>query len=101
MAPLAQAEKDALTSQILQDLAGTPYACSSLTKLTNGTTNFVSRGLLNQPLHDGTALTTKSIIVKHSTNFAAVNQDFPLDISRCVHTRLHPGLALEAHRHKC
>jgi hypothetical protein len=91
MAPLEQSEKDELTARILQQLSKTPYACSSLTQLTNGTTNFVFRGTLTQPLRlqnrveEGTGLMiTKTVVLKHYTAFAALNKDLPIDISRCV-----------------
>ncbi|KAI0123196.1 kinase-like domain-containing protein [Xylariales sp. AK1849] len=93
MAPLEQSEKDELRAQILHKLSGTLYACSSLTQLTNGTTNFVFRGTLIQPLPPhlqddltgGTATSTiRTVIVKHATAFAALNKDFPIDLSRCV-----------------
>jgi hypothetical protein len=91
MAPLEQSETDEITAQILQQLSKTPYACSSLTRLTNGTTNFVFRGTLTRPLplcprdglEEGTS-TAKTVIVKHSTDFAAVNKDLAINISRCV-----------------
>ncbi|KAI1644676.1 kinase-like domain-containing protein [Daldinia loculata] len=87
MAPLSQAEKDALVSKVLGELSGTPYACSSLTHLTNGTTNFVFRGKLTHPIRadGGDQSTTTTVIIKHSTEFAAVNKDFPLDPSRAFY----------------
>ncbi|ORY61717.1 kinase-like domain-containing protein [Pseudomassariella vexata] len=87
MAPLDKAEEDALIQQILEQLSQTPYACSSLTKLSGGTANFLYRGTLLQSLYsqDGaTKATTKTVVVKSSTNFAAANRDFPLDVTRCV-----------------
>jgi hypothetical protein len=87
MAPLEQAEKDVLSTQIVQQLSQTPYASSSLSELSGGTTNFVFRGILAQtlPIQDGNVTTsTKSVIIKHSTDFVAINRDFPLDVSRCV-----------------
>ncbi len=87
MAPPSEKEKSEISARILQGLSETPYACSQLTALTNGTTNFVFRGTLVQPLpaQDGTSTVgPRSVIIKHSTDFVAVNKDFPLDISRCV-----------------
>ena len=90
MAPLDQPENDELSSRVSQHLSHTRYACSSLTRLSSGTTNFVFRGILAQPLlryQDGmTASAAHTIIVKHSTDYVAVNRDFPLDVSRCVIT---------------
>ncbi|KAH6681391.1 kinase-like domain-containing protein [Halenospora varia] len=95
MPPLEQSEKDELLAHILRELSKTPYACDSLIQLTNGTTNFVFRGTLTQPLHlhlpngleeeTATAIeATNTVIVKHSTEFAAVNKALPIDVSRCV-----------------
>ncbi|KAH8807339.1 kinase-like domain-containing protein [Xylogone sp. PMI_703] len=85
MAPLEKAEMDALIARILQRFSGTPYACSSLIQLTNGTTNFVFRGTLTHPIEGGAAPTAATtVIVKHSTSFAALNKDLPIDIYRCV-----------------
>jgi hypothetical protein len=93
MAPLEQSEKDHLIARILQQLSKSPYACSSLTQLTNGTTNFVFRGTLSQPLRfrDGIGkrtdtATTDTVIIKHSADFCAVNKDLPINVSRCVIT---------------
>ncbi|KAI0853629.1 kinase-like domain-containing protein [Daldinia vernicosa] len=87
MAPLSQAEKDALISKVLGQLSGTPYACSSLTHLTNGTTNFVFRGKLAHPIRadGGDQSTTTTVIIKHSTEFVAVSKDFPIDPSRAFY----------------
>lgn len=85
MAPLTQEETEELSARILQELQGTPYACSSLIRLTKGTTNFVFRGYLITPLHDETStITTNSVIIKHAAEFVAVNKDFLLDVSRSV-----------------
>ena len=82
MAPLSQAEEDALSAHVLQRLSQTgTYACSSLTQLTSGTTNFVYRGILEKPLPKNASTT---IIVKHFTDFVAINRDMPLDLNRCV-----------------
>ncbi|TVY43400.1 hypothetical protein LOCC1_G003933 [Lachnellula occidentalis] len=100
MPPLSQPEKDQLIAQISLELSKTPFACKSLTQLTNGTTNFVFRAVLTHPLPldalDGgagnaestttaaAATSTKTVIIKHSTAFAALNKDLPIDVSRCV-----------------
>jgi hypothetical protein len=79
MAPPTDEEKAALQQAILAQLAPTPFACTGpLTALTNGTTNFVFRGTLATPQSDG----SESIIIKHSTDYAAVNKDFPVDVTR-------------------
>lgn len=96
MAPLNQEEKDALVSRVTQELSGTPYACSSLTQLTNGTTNFVFRGELVKPIPadngesgSGSGSTATTVIIKHSTEFAAANKDFLIDASRAVCVFFH------------
>jgi hypothetical protein len=91
MAPLNQAEEDAIAASIVQELSETPYACTSLTQLTGGTANFVYRGFLAQPLPADDGSTAKSVIIKHSTDFVAINRDFPLDVTRCV---IMPSLPL-------
>ncbi|EFY84305.1 hypothetical protein J3458_019990 [Metarhizium acridum] len=86
MAPLTQDEQTALAKQVLQQLSTTPYACSSLDQLSGGTANFLYRGTLLKPLapqhHDDQP--AKTVVVKRSTDFVAINRDFPLDITRCV-----------------
>ncbi|GKZ22755.1 hypothetical protein AbraCBS73388_008925 [Aspergillus brasiliensis] len=71
-------DKDLLTT-ISQELAGTRYA-SSLTPLSGGTANFVYRAQLDQPLPDG----TKSVILKHTEAFIALNREFKLPAERCL-----------------
>ncbi|KAI1170920.1 kinase-like domain-containing protein [Nemania sp. FL0916] len=80
MAPLTQAEEQALIQKVLHRLEGSSYACSALTKLSGGTANFLYRGDLIQPLGSGAA---ETVIVKVSTDYVAINRDFPLDITRC------------------
>lgn len=74
-------EERAFTQQILDRLATSPYACSSLSRLTGGTANFLYRGTLHQPLPFPDA---RTVIVKCSTEYVAINRDFPLDVRRCV-----------------
>lgn len=92
MAPLNEGEEQELVRQILDHLSQIPYACSTLTKLSGGTANFLYRGVLLQPL-EGEAGTkaAQTVVIKRSTGYAAVNRDFPLDVSRCVfeETMLH------------
>lgn len=99
MAPLNQEEKDAIFSKVLQGLSGTPYACSSLTQLTNGTTNFVFRGELVKPIptDNGSGSTATTVIIKHSAEFAALNKDLPIDASRVVCTSRAPRYVALTH----
>ncbi|KIH95103.1 hypothetical protein SPBR_03490 [Sporothrix brasiliensis 5110] len=81
MAPPTDEEKDVLQQALLARLAPTPFACTGpLTALTSGTTNFVFRGVLAHPTADG----APSIVIKHATDYAAANKDFPLDVTRSL-----------------
>jgi len=77
---LQQIEKEQFGIQISQQLSQTTYACSSLTVLSGGTANFLFRGILAQPLQNG----TKTVVIKHSKEYVAANRNFKLDVSRCV-----------------
>ncbi|KAJ3580234.1 hypothetical protein NPX13_g339 [Xylaria arbuscula] len=81
MAPVTATEEQALTKQAQDVLEGTPYACSELLALGGGTANFLYRGVLRQPLPGTTSSAT--VIVKLSTDYVAINRDFPLDVTRC------------------
>ncbi|OAQ98615.1 hypothetical protein LLEC1_02086 [Akanthomyces lecanii] len=81
MAPMEPQEKKRLIASIVHELSATPYACSELEPLPSGTTNFTYRG------HLATALPRtdeQTVIVKHTTSYAALNKDFPIDVSRCL-----------------
>ncbi|KAE9371768.1 hypothetical protein N431DRAFT_410770 [Stipitochalara longipes BDJ] len=68
MAPLEPAEEDTIATQLLQQLSGTLYACSSLSPpLSSRPGNFVYRGILAQPIPTQGGATAKSIIIKHYT----------------------------------
>ena len=69
-----------ITAKINQSLISTPYDCTSLTRLSGGTANFVYRGILQRPLDDG----TKTVIIKHAEEFLASAKDFKLTADRCV-----------------
>ena len=72
----------AITSPILDELLSTPYACSSLSRLSGGTANFVYRGTLQAPLDDPAGMST--VILKHAEEFLAGFKDFKLTADRCV-----------------
>lgn len=74
------ADDHQITTTITQNLSTTPFACSSLTRLSGGTANFVYRGELQLPLEDG----TKTVIIKHAEEFLALMTDFKLTADRCV-----------------
>ncbi|KAL6231059.1 hypothetical protein BDW75DRAFT_221206 [Aspergillus navahoensis] len=65
---------------VATELFRSPFACSSLTQLSGGTANFVYRGVLSQPLPDGTT----TVIVKHAEDYLASNADFKLSAKRCL-----------------
>ncbi|KAL4999276.1 kinase-like domain-containing protein [Aspergillus recurvatus] len=65
---------------VAAELFSGPFACSSLTQLSGGTANFVYRGVLSQPLSDGTT----TVIVKHAEDYLASNADFKLSAKRCL-----------------
>ncbi|KAJ5281117.1 Aminoglycoside phosphotransferase [Penicillium angulare] len=65
---------DTVQDFVAEQLAQTPYACSSLTRLSGGTANFIYRGTLNT--------TQESIIIKHSKDYVASNPNFKLDTER-------------------
>jgi hypothetical protein len=79
-------------AQVYEALLVTRYACSSLARLTNGTTNFVFRGQLARPIvkdnERGNPAIVTTVIVKHTAAHAALNSDFPIDASRAVCTLL-------------
>ncbi|RWA07377.1 hypothetical protein EKO27_g7716 [Xylaria grammica] len=88
MAPLSREEKNALVNKVSRALSETPYACSSLVHLTNGTTNFVFRGELIQPIHkqgSENIVPATTVIVKHSLEHAALNKNLPIDASRALY----------------
>ncbi|OJK03274.1 hypothetical protein ASPACDRAFT_23693 [Aspergillus aculeatus ATCC 16872] len=72
--------EDSFDLNIIRELEHTRYACSSLTRLSGGTVNFVFRGLLSRPLEDG----TKSVIIKHAEGYTATNRNFKLTAERCL-----------------
>ena len=93
MAPLSKAELASLTATMLDTLRGTQYECSTLVLLGGGSANFVYRGELVVPLsltsiNVPTAATAPAtVIVKHFAEFLAVEQEFKIDVSRCVRSR--------------
>lgn len=69
-------ERDETRDIIAQQLSPTPFACSSLTRLSGGTANFVYRGTLSS--------TGQSVVIKHTKDHSASNPDFKIDVTRCV-----------------
>lgn len=71
---------DEISTKVQESLKDGPYECSSLTKLSGGTANFVYRGTLKTNLNDG----TETVVIKHTEGYSASNKNFPLADSRCV-----------------
>ncbi|PLN84640.1 kinase-like domain-containing protein [Aspergillus taichungensis] len=71
---------DAIASEILAQFTNTPYDCTSLSKLSGGTGNFVYRGSLQHPLSDG----TETVVFKHAKDYLASNREFKLSPERCL-----------------
>jgi len=65
---------------ILKELEFTPYACSSVEKVSGGFVNFTFRGFLSSPLSDSNT----SIIIKHSKDFSGFIPGVQLQAARCV-----------------
>ena len=84
MASLSETELEKLAAKIQHDLSGTEFACSSMFRILGGTANFIYYGIIITPvkLPDGDIVT--QVIVKKAMDFAAVNRNFPLDLSRSV-----------------
>jgi hypothetical protein len=80
---MSSPEEVGVVALIQRQLADAPFSCSSLTRMTAGTTNFVFRGTLTRPLDSPGGL-SKSVIIKHCKDHVPENEDFPLDLSRCV-----------------
>ncbi|GAD96391.1 hypothetical protein SS1G_01113 [Paecilomyces variotii No. 5] len=75
----SQAATDDIAIAISKEISSTPYACSSLSRLTGGTGNFVYRGTLIHPLPDG----TRTVVIKHAEDYVASQPDFKLPTTRC------------------
>ncbi|KAL2134187.1 hypothetical protein VTI74DRAFT_808 [Chaetomium olivicolor] len=76
---MATPQSAKISEEVLQELSSTDYACSSLDQLSGGTANFVFKGILINPLPDG----TKEVAVKHGESYIASMPDFQLSTARC------------------
>ena len=84
MPPLTDLEIERLASDIQKTLLATRFACSSLMRITGGSTSYTFRGLLQMPLAVFDRKPTTTVIVKKATDHAAINTYFALDSSRSV-----------------
>ena len=73
---------------LLEYLAQTPYACSSITRLSGGFSNFTYRGLLIRSITG----CEKTVIIKHTEPYVAANRAFVLDVIRSVRPIVNPSL---------
>ena len=81
---MAPETADELSQKVQGSLEDTPYACTSLVKLSGGTANFVYRGILVTPLEDG----SRTIVIKHTEPYVASNFNFKLTATRCVSSHI-------------
>lgn len=79
MARLSEEEMTRLVNKLLSATARTPYPCNSLTPMQGGTTSFVFHGRLSQPYTRVELESVDEILVKHTTNFASINQSFVIN----------------------
>ena len=87
---MASTEEAATTATVLDVLSTTPFACSCLTRMSAGTTNYTFRGILHQPLRKGERhAASETVIVKHAKPHVPGNKDFGLDLWRCVRDKTH------------
>ena len=78
---MQDAKEDHIADQILDSLASTKYACSSLQRFSGGSSAFTYRGYLKEPLPEFGAST---IIIKHTEPYIALAPTWALDVSRSV-----------------
>ncbi|RDL39456.1 uncharacterized protein BP5553_03796 [Venustampulla echinocandica] len=76
---MSAATPDEIQERVQGSLKDGPYACSSLTKLSGGTANFVYRGVLVNALQDG----SKTVIIKHTEGYVASTPAFKITSTRC------------------
>lgn len=103
---MAPTEEEVL-AKVQESLTHRAYKCTSLTKLSGGTANYVYRGVLAgnvsqndtvkqilidaAPLQDG----TKSIVIKHTPPYVASNPAFSLTADRCVSLNIKRSTSIE------
>lgn len=72
---------------LLEYLAQTPYACSGITRLSGGFSNFTYRGQLIRPVTGS----ERTVIIKHTEPYVAANRAFVLDVVRSVRPIVDPS----------
>jgi hypothetical protein len=77
---MATTQAAKFADEIIQELSTTPYACSSLKKLSGGNANFIFKATLITPLPDGTT----EVAVKHGEDYVASMPHFQIPTTRCV-----------------
>lgn len=82
MPPLPASALHTLATTLQSLLSPTPYACTTLTQLSGGTTSFVFLGTLATPLVLTSKRIENTVIVKHAAPFASCHTDFLVDAGR-------------------
>ncbi|KFX92520.1 hypothetical protein V490_05338 [Pseudogymnoascus sp. VKM F-3557] len=72
------ASQDKIAVEILESIKETPYACSSLDRLSGGSANFTYRGTLLSALPSG----EPTVVIKHTEPYVATMPSFALDAVR-------------------
>jgi len=66
-------------------LVDTPFAASSVIRLSGGFSSYTFRAILDVPYEDReSALVSRSVIIKHIRDHSAIFKDVPLSIERMV-----------------
>ncbi|KAI6715787.1 hypothetical protein B2J93_1148 [Marssonina coronariae] len=76
---MASERSDEILLEVQESLGDGPFACTSLTRLSGGTANFVYRGILTVPLPDG----SETVVIKHSEGYVAQTPSFKITTTRC------------------
>lgn len=71
-----------IRSKVEQVLKGTPFAPSSLRKLSGGTANFMYHAILEKP--SGEDKYQNGVVIKQGEGYVALHPAFKIATSRCV-----------------
>lgn len=74
------ANEDKFAERIQRELNNTRYACTALESLSRGSSNYMFKGILADPLDDGTT----EVAVKHTEGYVAASPELFMAPSRCV-----------------
>lgn len=73
-----------IRSKVEQVLRDTPFAVSTLRKLTGGTANFMYHGALEKPSTEEKY--RNGVVIKQGEGYVALHPSFKIATSRCVST---------------